>query len=81
MMPEAKARQLIDRKLEQAGWTIQDTNQLNLSAAAILSENAAHRLDHVLHRQRWCRNTRKKSLPACCWSAFVPKVKDTCLPE
>ena len=31
MTPEAKARQLIDRKLEQAGWVIQDMKQLNLS--------------------------------------------------
>ncbi len=29
--PEAKARQLIDQKLEQAGWVIQDMKQLNLS--------------------------------------------------
>ncbi|MFM2006251.1 MAG: restriction endonuclease subunit, partial [Pseudomonadota bacterium] len=33
MTPEAKARQLIDRKLEQAGWVIQDMKQLNLGAA------------------------------------------------
>ncbi len=33
MTPEAKARQLIDQKLEQAGWVIQDTRQLNLGAA------------------------------------------------
>ncbi len=32
MTPEAKARQLIDQKLEQAGWIIQDMKQLNLSA-------------------------------------------------
>lgn len=32
MTPEAKARQLIDFKLEQAGWVIQDIKQLNLSA-------------------------------------------------
>ncbi len=32
MTPEAKARQLIDQKLEQAGWVIQDMKQLNLSA-------------------------------------------------
>jgi type I restriction enzyme R subunit len=32
MTPEAKARQQIDRKLEQAGWVVQDMNQLNLSA-------------------------------------------------
>ena len=31
--PEAKARQLIDQKLEQAGWIIQDMKQLNLGAA------------------------------------------------
>ena len=30
--PEAKARQLIDSKLEAAGWVVQDTKQLNLSA-------------------------------------------------
>lgn len=33
MTPETKARQLIDRKLEQAGWVIQDMKQLNLGAA------------------------------------------------
>lgn len=33
MTPEAKARELIDRKLEQAGWVIQDMKQLNLSAS------------------------------------------------
>ena len=33
MMPETKARQQIDRKLEQAGWLIQDMKQLNLGAA------------------------------------------------
>jgi type I restriction enzyme R subunit len=32
MTPESKARQQIDQKLEQAGWVIQDMNQLNLSA-------------------------------------------------
>jgi len=32
MTPEAKARQLIDQKLEKAGWIIQDLKALNLSA-------------------------------------------------
>lgn len=32
MTPEAQARQLIDSKLEAAGWVVQDTKQLNLSA-------------------------------------------------
>ena len=32
MTPEAKARQRIDHKLEQAGWLIQDMKQLNLAA-------------------------------------------------
>ena len=32
MTPEAKARQQIDQKLEQAGWVIQDLKQLNLLA-------------------------------------------------
>ncbi len=32
MTPEAKARQRIDRKLEQAGWAIQDLKGLNLAA-------------------------------------------------
>ncbi|GGI19972.1 type I restriction endonuclease subunit R [Oxalicibacterium faecigallinarum] len=32
MTPETKARQLIDQKLEQAGWVIQDLKQFNLSA-------------------------------------------------
>ena len=34
MTPEAKARQHIDRKLEQAGWVIQDMPQLDLSAGS-----------------------------------------------
>ncbi|GAB2742788.1 type I restriction-modification enzyme R subunit C-terminal domain-containing protein [Melaminivora jejuensis] len=34
MTPEAKARQLIDQKLAQAGWAVQDMLQLNLGAAA-----------------------------------------------
>lgn len=32
MTPEAKARQQIDLKLQQAGWIIQDLAQLNLGA-------------------------------------------------
>lgn len=32
MTPESKARQQIDRKLEQAGWVIQDLKRLDLSA-------------------------------------------------
>ena len=32
MTPEAKARLLIDQKLEQAGWVIQDKKQVNLGA-------------------------------------------------
>ncbi|QTF10210.1 DEAD/DEAH box helicase family protein [Brenneria izadpanahii] len=32
MTPEAKARQIIDSRLEQAGWIIQDMKQVNLSA-------------------------------------------------
>ena|GEM_PF-6588461 len=32
MTPEAKARQQIDQKLEQAGWVVQDMKRLNLSA-------------------------------------------------
>jgi len=31
--PESKARQIIDQKLEAAGWVVQDMNQLNLGAA------------------------------------------------
>ncbi|WP_200331790.1 type I restriction endonuclease subunit R [Thiocystis violacea] len=33
MTPEAKARQHIDHKLEQAGWVVQDMKRLDLSAA------------------------------------------------
>lgn len=33
MTPEAKAREIIDKKLEQAGWLIQDVKHANLSAA------------------------------------------------
>ena len=32
MTPEAEARQIIDKKLIQSGWVIQDLRQLNLSA-------------------------------------------------
>ncbi len=32
MTPEEKARLKIDQKLEQAGWVVQDKNQINLSA-------------------------------------------------
>ncbi len=32
MTPEQKAREIIDKKLSQAGWVLQDTKQLNLSA-------------------------------------------------
>jgi len=32
MTPEAKARQQIDQKLEQAGWMVQDFKQINLGA-------------------------------------------------
>jgi len=32
MTPEAKAREVIDKKLEQAGWVLQDMKQPNLSA-------------------------------------------------
>ncbi len=34
MTPEAKARELIDAKLEAAGWVVQDTKQINLGAAS-----------------------------------------------
>ena len=33
MTPEEKARQLIDQKLVQAGWVVQDRKQLNLGAS------------------------------------------------
>lgn len=33
MAPEEKARLIIDKKLEQSGWIIQDLKKLNLSAA------------------------------------------------
>ena len=32
MTPEAKARELIDEKLHQAGWLVQDRKQMNPSA-------------------------------------------------
>lgn len=34
MTPEQKARQQIDRQLEQAGWAVQDYRQMNISAAS-----------------------------------------------
>ena len=33
MTPEEKARLVIDQKLKQSGWVIQDMSQLNLSAS------------------------------------------------
>ena len=33
MQPEEQARLVIDEKLEQSGWTIQDMNKLNLTAS------------------------------------------------
>ena len=33
MTPEDKARQQIDKKLEQAGWLVQDWKKINLSAS------------------------------------------------
>lgn len=33
MTPEGQSRQHIDRKLNQAGWAVQDMKQLNLAAA------------------------------------------------
>ena len=32
MTPEQKAREIIDKKLEQSGWIVQDMKQLNLFA-------------------------------------------------
>ena len=32
MTPEERARQNIDRQLEQAGWIVQDFRQMNISA-------------------------------------------------
>ena len=32
MTPEARAREHIDRKLEQAGWVIQGVKQINFAA-------------------------------------------------
>ncbi len=34
MTPEAKARETIDSRLEESGWTVQDMKALNLGAAA-----------------------------------------------
>lgn len=34
MTPEQKARQSIDRQLEQAGWSVQDFSEMNISAGA-----------------------------------------------
>jgi type I restriction enzyme R subunit len=36
MAPEQKARQQIDRQLEQAGWIVQDFAQMNISAGPAL---------------------------------------------
>lgn len=33
MTPEEQAREVIDKKLVQSGWTIQDKNRLNLTAS------------------------------------------------
>jgi len=34
MTPEEQARQVIDKKLEQSGWVVQDKNRLNLTASS-----------------------------------------------
>ena len=34
MTPEARAREQIDNRLRQSGWTIQDLKQLNLTVAS-----------------------------------------------
>ena len=39
MSPEGKARQQIDKDLIQAGWIIQNKNQINLSAGKVKKEN------------------------------------------
>jgi type I restriction enzyme R subunit len=33
MSPEQKAREIIDRKLQEAGWMVQDVKQLNPAAS------------------------------------------------
>ena len=33
MLPEEKARKVIDKKLEQSGWAVQDMKKINLTAA------------------------------------------------
>lgn len=50
MTPEIKARQLIDQKLEQAGWVIQDLKQLNLGAVSVAAPMLCIRLVTVEHK-------------------------------
>lgn len=54
MTPETRARQQIDRKLEQAGWVIQDLKQLSLGAAVgvVVREYPTDPADYVLFVNR-----------------------------
>lgn len=63
MTPETKARQLIDQKLEQVGWVIQDMKQLNLAAGMGVAvreygDHAGSGLPKIYHNwagQHWRR--------------------------
>lgn len=55
MTPEGEAREIIDRKLVQAGWIVQDLTQLNLSAG----------LDVMVQPAPSARRTSADGSPAC----------------
>jgi len=53
MTPEEKARQEIDRQLEQCGWTVQDYREMNISAALGVAVGEFHlstgKADYLLY--------------------------------
>ena len=50
--PEAKAREKIDALLGQAGWLVQDREDMNLTAADAIAANRAPQLCRLdLHRK------------------------------
>jgi type I restriction enzyme R subunit len=59
MTPEAKARQRIDQKLEQAGWAIQDMKQLNLAAGENITVTKIQTLRYANADLKW----RKDNTP------------------
>jgi len=64
MTPEAKARQQIDRKLEQAGWLVQDKDRVNLAAGqgVVVREHPTDTGPADYERQDFWETTLNKQL-------------------